>query len=433
MQTPSIPDSWACAPAASAARGELADPLTPILATGAAASAVLGSPVDAVLVASVEIGNAVLSAAQRLRAERLLGRLLAGQDASARLRTARSESAPVYLDVTSDDLRLGEVIEVRAGEVVPADARLLAADGVEVDESSLTGESLPVVKDPSPTPGAPLAERTCMLFEGTILLTGTATAIVTALGPGTEAGRAAALSPPAAHDVGLQAQLGRLTARVLPVTVGGGLAVTLLGFLRGAGLRQAVTSGVSISVAAVPEGLPLVATLAQQASARRLTRHGVLVRSPRSIEALGRVDVVCFDKTGTLSENKLRVVTVQPKPGWAARDVLDCAAHTCPKELAGQALLHATDVAVLEAFAGPAPERQSELPFRAGRPFAAAVSGQMLSVKGAPEVLIAAAGASLALTDQVHQMARQGLRARKSKTRVVPRLICWAHFAGLTV
>ncbi|MHB8185507.1 MAG: cation-translocating P-type ATPase [Dermatophilaceae bacterium] len=393
-----------------AARGELADPLTPILATGAAASAVLGSPVDAVLVASVVIGNAVLSAAQRLRAERLLGRLLAGQDAPARLLTTEPEAAPAYIEVASDDLRPGEVIEIRAGEVVPADARLLTAEGVEVDESSLTGESLPVLKDPAPTPGAPLAERACMLFEGTILLTGIATALVTAVGPGTEAGRAAALSPPAAHDVGLQAQLGRLTARVLPVTVGGGLVVTLLGLLRGAGLREAVTSGVSISVAAVPEGLPLVATLAQQAAARRLTRHGVLVRSPRAIEALGRVDVVCFDKTGTLSENKLRVASVQPRPGWARLDVLGAAARTCPQATAGQTLSHATDVAVLEAFAAPAPRRQAELPFRAGRPFAAAVSGAMLSVKGAPEVLIATAGAPAALSEQVHEMAGQGLR-----------------------
>lgn len=399
----------------AAARAELADPLTPVLTTGAAASAVLGSPVDAILVGSVVVGNAVLSAAQRLRAEKLLRRLLAGQDPPARLLTRADDTVPVYLAVAASDLQPGARIEVRAGEVVPADARLLTADGVEVDESSLTGESLPVAKDPAPTPGAPLAERACMLFEGTILLTGTATALVTAVGAGTEAGRAGALSPPSARDVGLQAQLGRLTARVLPVTAGGGLIVTLLGLARGAGLRQAVSSGVSISVAAVPEGLPLVATLAQQAAASRLTRQGVLVRSPRSIEALGRVDVVCFDKTGTLSENRLRVATVAPQPGWHRDDVLGCAARTCPAVVDGATLQHATDTAVVEAFGDVVSPRQAELPFRAGRPYAGALHGHTLSVKGAPEVLIDAAGvdaagAASALSGQVHAMAAQGLR-----------------------
>lgn len=395
---------------AGAARAELADPLTPILATGAAASAVLGSPVDAVMVGSVMMGNAVLSAAQRLRAESLLDRLLADGDAPARLVTPDPDAGQGYLDVASDDLRAGEIVEVRAGEVVPADARLLTAESVEVDESSLTGESLPVMKDPAPTPGAPLAERACMVFEGTVVLTGTATALVTAVGAGTEADRTAALTPPAARDVGLQAQLGRLTSRVLPVTVGGGLVVTLLGLLRGTGLRQAVTSGVAIAVTAIPEGLPLVATLAQQASTRRLTRHGILVRSPRSIEALGRVDVVCFDKTGTLSENELRVTTVQPRPGWQRVDVLACASRTCPETVTEQPLQHATDIAVLRAYAGSTEQRHAELPFRAGRPYAATVTGTMLSVKGAPEVLITAANAPAALREQVHELAAQGLR-----------------------
>ncbi|MDP9116370.1 MAG: cation-translocating P-type ATPase [Actinomycetota bacterium] len=411
-----------------AARNELADPLTPILTTGAAASAVLGSPVDAALVGSVVLGNAVLSAGQRLRAERLLGRLLADQDAPARLVRTDSDVGidtavdPVYFDVTAREVQVGDLIEIRAGEVVPADARLITADGVEVDESSLTGESLPVSKAVEATPGAPLAERTCMVFEGTIVLTGTAQALVTAVGGATEAGRAGALAPPTSGEVGLQAQLGRLTARVLPVTVGGGLIVTALGLARGAGLRRAVSSGVSIAVAAVPEGLPLVATLAQQSAARRLTRYGVLVRSPRAIEALGRVDVVCFDKTGTLSENRLQVAAVAPMPGWEEADVLTCAARTCPQSLPGVVLQHATDTAVLEAFAAAAPARETELPFRPGRLYAAALYQQTLSVKGAPEALIDAAGAPASVTAEVHALAGRGLRvlavARRSLTPV---------------
>ena len=394
----------------NAARAELADPLTPILATGAAASAVLGSPVDAVLVGSVMLGNAVLSAVQRLRAEELLGRLLASHDPLARLVTPGPGGSVNATMIASSDLSPGQLIEVRGGEIVPADARLVTVEGVEVDESSLTGESLPVSKSVTSTPGAPLAERSCMLFEGTTVLTGTATAIVTAVGAGTEAGRAANLAPPRVHDVGLQSQLGVLTARILPLTVGAGAVVTALGWLRGTGLREAVTSGVAISVAAVPEGLPLVATLAQQAAARRLTRHGVLVRSPRAIEALGRVDVVCFDKTGTLTENRLRVAEVQPMPGRSRRAVLSRAALACAQPRPGQALQHATDIAVLDTFAGPIPPRQAELAFRAGRSFAASVSNLMLSVKGAPEVLIDASRAPDTIMKQVHEMAARGLR-----------------------
>ncbi len=293
---------------AHALRGELADPLTPVLATCAAASAVLGSPVDAVLVGSVLALNAVISASQRLRSERALKSLLVQQDPIARL--LQGEQTQVrYIETTSAQVRPGDVIEVRPGEVVPADGRIAVAAGVEVDESSLTGESLPVTKDPAATPGAPLAERTCMIYAGTTVLTGTAVAHVTAIGSATETRRATAMAPTEIRDVGLQSQLSALTRKALPVSFGGGVLVGIMGLLRGTGLRTAVVSGVSVVVAAVPEGLPLVATLAQTASARRLATLSALVRTPRAIEALGRVDVVCFDKTGTLSENRLRVRT----------------------------------------------------------------------------------------------------------------------------
>jgi cation-transporting P-type ATPase I len=423
---------------AGAVRAELADPLTPILATGAAASAVLGSPVDAILVSSVMGGNALLSATQRLRAERHLRRLLAVQEVIARwvLRDPWSQTSP-RVPTPARRLQVGDVIEVRAGEIVAADARILRADAVEVDESSLTGESLPVTKDAEPSPGAPLAERSCMLYEGTVLMTGTATAVVTAVGPSTQAGRAAAISPAAAQDIGLQAQLAQLTSRVLPVTAIGGGLVTLTGLLRGTGLRQAVSSGVSIAVAAVPEGLPLVATLAQQAAARRLSRLGVLVRSPRAVEALGRVDVVCFDKTGTLSENRLRVVDVMPQPSVDRQTVLRCAALTCPAPDSG--VTHATDNAVLTAFGDEVPHRDAERPFRPGRAYAAGVVGRELAVKGAPEVVLRACHATEADYDRVHELASRGLRvlavARAAlPSRIAQRLAvdddAWSELAG---
>lgn len=399
---------------AGAMREELSDPLIPVLAVGSAASAVLGSPVDAILVGSVLAGNAALAATQRIRAERLLRRLLATQDPPVR----KLVGADRYATVHTADLRPGDIIEVRPGEVVPADARLTNALDVEVDESSLTGESLPVAKQVEATPAAPVAERACMLFATTTVVAGTAVGIVTGIGEQTQARRTAATPPADSAAAGLQTQLKDLTNKAWPLSMVGGGLVTGLGLLRHTGLRQAVRSGVAVSVAAVPEGLPLVATLAQQASARRLTRTGALVRSPRSVEALGRVDVVCFDKTGTLSENRLRVTTIYAANGLSDDAVLMPAVRATPF-VNGERHEHATDRAVAEA--GQHLDRGGSavhLPFRSGRPFSAAVGGELLSIKGAPEVVLAACvDVDEEVHRQVRKMATEGLRVIAVATR----------------
>ncbi|HEY0360113.1 MAG TPA: HAD-IC family P-type ATPase, partial [Mycobacteriales bacterium] len=286
---------------------ELSDPLTPILATGAAATAVLGESTDAILVGSVTVGNALISGVQRLRAESALESLLLEQDV-----TVHRETDGGREDVPGPALRIGDIVQVGAGDVVAADARLLEAVGLEVDESNLTGESLAVCKTVEATPGADVADRTCMLFDGTTVVAGRGRAVVVAVGPATQAGRAARAAGGAAPPAGVQARLGDLTRAVLPLTLAGGGAVALLGVLWGRPLREAVGSGLAVAVAAVPEGLPLVATVAQQSAARRLSGKGAVVRSARVLEALGRVDTVCFDKTGTLTENRLRVARLVP-------------------------------------------------------------------------------------------------------------------------
>jgi cation-transporting P-type ATPase I len=400
-----------------AVQAELSDPLTPVLALGSAASAILGSPVDAVLVGSVLTGNSVLAASQRLRAESRLNELLAQQIPPARKVTTGPDGALVYADVVAEQLRPGDVIEIRTHEVIPADARLIEEDDLEVDESTLTGESLPVEKQVDATPGAELAERRCMLFAGTTIVAGTAVALVTAVGADTQARRAAELASGDAPDVGLQHQLSKLTNQAFPVSTAGGALVSLLGLLRGRGMREAVASGIAITVAAVPEGMPLVATLAQAASARRLTEYGALVRIPRSVEALGRVDVVCFDKTGTLSENRLRVSQVHPVGGYSREDVLRFAAHAAP-DANGGPQVHATDRAIIEAAlavdasnGSRATEADAHLPFRSGRSFSASVSDEELTVKGAPEVVLAACqDVGPDIDETVRQLAAEGLR-----------------------
>ncbi len=415
---------------AKAVRAELSDPLTPVLALGSAASAVLGSPVDAVLVGSVLSGNAVLAASQRLRAESRLDEMLAQQIPPARTVAVGPDGTPVYTDVIAAQLRPGDVIEVRTHEVVPADARLLNEDDLEVDEATLTGESLPVEKQVEATPGAELAERRCMVFAGTTVVAGTAVALVTAVGADTQARRAAELASGELTPVGLQHQLSQLTNRAFPVSMAGGALVTGLGLLRRKGLRQAVASGIAVTVAAVPEGMPLVATLAQAASARRLTHVGALVRVPRSVEALGRVEVVCFDKTGTLSENRLRVALVHPVGDHTRGDVLRCAVHAAPMSDGGPQV-HATDRAIIEAAAsdgvpggaGPADEPDAHLPFRSGRSFSASVWGGELTVKGAPEVVLAACGGAGGQLDRtVRELAGDGLRViAVARRRLSPR------------
>ncbi|WP_307875510.1 HAD-IC family P-type ATPase, partial [Frankia nepalensis] len=301
----------------AAVAADLTDPLVPVLLVGAAASAVLGSTTDALLVSAVSVANAAMSGAQRAHAEGVLARLIERNVLLARVVT--DDGVQVR---RADTLRPGDVVELGAQDVVPADARLLRADTLEVDEATLTGESAPVTKRVEPTPAAELGDRDCMVYEGTTVLAGTARAVVVATGEATVAGRAAVVAQAhSAGAVGVQARLGELTRLALPLTGLSGLAVAALASLRGAPARSALGSGVAVAVAAVPEGLPLVATVAQVAAARRLARLGVLVRSSRVVEALGRADVVCFDKTGTLTEGRLvlRAVTVPDPAGrWRA-------------------------------------------------------------------------------------------------------------------
>ena len=435
---------------AIATRHELADPLTPILAVGAAASAIVGSNVDALLVAGVMTVNAITGGVQRLRAEAAAAELFAEQDqlvrrvvvpavATTRRRLEAAQHTTRMATVSAKSLRVGDVIDLAAPEVVPADCRLLVAEDLEVDESLLTGESLPVDKQVEPV-AVNDADRASMLFEGSAIVAGHARAIVVATGVGTAAQRAISAVVGVETSAGVQARLRELTSKVLPLTLAGGVAVTGLALLRRASLRQAVSDGVAIAVAAVPEGLPLVATLSQLAAAQRLTARGALVRAPRTIEALGRVDTVCFDKTGTLTENRLRVVCAVPgttTPGDPFPDksdphfvtVLRAAARASTQPHDGQGHAHATDEAILTGASSLDKSGDSEwtvlaeVPFESSRGFAAAIGNMSadattptLMLKGAPEVVLRRCRFDNPDADQehaealVHSLAEQGLR-----------------------
>jgi len=236
------------------------------------------------------------------------------------------------------------------------------------------------------------------------VLAGTGHAVVVATGAQSEAGRAADMAGAATVPTGIEGHLAELTRAALPAVGIGGAAVTLLGMLRGVPVREALASGVAVAVAAVPEGLPLVATVAQSAAARRLSQKGVLTRAPRVLEALGRVDVICFDKTGTLTQGQLAVTRLAGHDcdldldSAAGRRLLRTAARACPEATGDRVVAHATDRAVLDAAAAHCPpdkdwQLSAELPFEASRGYSASSGADAgracLAVKGAPETVLA--------------------------------------------
>jgi cation-transporting ATPase I len=426
---------------------ELANPLTPVLAVGAGLSAAVGSVTDAGLVAGVAGANAVIGAIQRLQTESSLDSLIAE---SAALVTVRRDGEA--REIGHDRLVPGDVVDLSQGDVVPADCRILEVSACEVDESSLTGESLPVYKQVAPTPARAVGDRACMLFEGTTLVTGSALGVVVATGVATEARRGLAEAPDPPPS-GVESRLGALTALTVPITIASGAAVTALGLLHGRRFSTALESGVSVTVAAVPEGLPLLASAAQLAAARRLSTKGALVRNPRTIEALGRVNTLCFDKTGTLTAGTIVLQRVsdgmvdEPLEALSGTrtEVLGAAMRASPEAVAGEILLHATDRAVVEGglSAGVTPDtgtgswdQVGELAFEPSRRYHAVVGrvGNTARVvaKGAPEAILPrcitwrspAGVVSLdeekmrIVTEEADRLARRGLRVLAVAERV---------------
>jgi calcium-translocating P-type ATPase len=372
---------------------QLRSPLTGLLAAGGALSLALGAAGDVVVIGAVIAANALVGAWQEReagRAAEALDRL--GAAAARVLRGGRLVSVP------ADQVVPGDVLQLAAGDRVVADARLLAADGLELDEAALTGESMPVGK--AVAAGSPEAR---VVLEGSDVLVGTGRAVAVAVGPGTRLGATAqALALDEGRESPLGQRLQRLLAQLLPVVAAGGALVAVSGIAWGGAPGTQVALGASIALAAVPEGLPLLAGVAQAAVARRLARRRALVRRLAAVEALGRVDVACCDKTGTLTLGRLRVgrvadlETAAPFPGrlpGGLTGVLRTAAIASPRPDGPDARAHPTDVAILEAAerggVGDAARaaREREVAFEPTRSYHAAVAEGRACFKGAAEVL----------------------------------------------
>lgn len=435
---------------------EMANPLTPVLAIGGGISAALGSVMDAVLIGGVLGVDALVGGVQQQKADRAAQRLVEATSVRVRVRRADRDEA---VEAAAEHLVRGDVIELRAGDAVPADCRVVQAQGVEADESSLTGESLPVLKTAAPSAARAVADRTSMLYQGTTVAAGHALAVVVATGTATEAGGAAEAGPlEGPPESGVERRLKGLGRWFLPMSVAAGVALLAVDLLRRRPLGAALGSAVSLCVAAVPEGLPFVATVAELAAARRLSTRDTLVRSTSTIEALGRTDVLCFDKTGTLTEGRISLQQVSDglerrapdRLTPALRRILATAALAGPTGPAAT-LAHPTDRAIAAGAelldAAPARaaglasatwDRVTELPFEPGRGFHAVLgrSGDRarIVVKGAPEVVLARCdrirrgGDSEPFGDrqraeieaEVDRLARRGLRVLAVAERVLP-------------
>ena len=283
---------------------QVKDPLVVLLVVAAAISAfALDELTDAAVILAIVVLNAALGFFQQYRAEQALSRLreLAAPSASA----VRS-GQPTQLSAAQ--LVPGDVIRVHAGDRVPADARIAEAHHLSTAEAILTGEAFPEPKSARAVAAdAPLADRASMLHMGTTVVTGRGTAIVTSTGRATAMGEIADLLAEKRPPTPLQrelARLGRVLGAAALVIVA---ALFLVGWLEGYAPQEMFLTAVALAVAAVPEGLPAVVTITLARGVQRLAAQSAIIRRLQAVETLGAATVVCTDKTGTLTRNRIVV------------------------------------------------------------------------------------------------------------------------------
>ncbi|MFF2659791.1 cation-translocating P-type ATPase [Kitasatospora sp. NPDC058032] len=289
-------------PLRSRVAAQLRDPLITVLIAAVALTLAIGDHPDAVVIALVIVVNTTVGVVQEVRAE----------SAVAALSRLSAPAARVVRDgeprkVPSAEVVPGDVLALAEGDIVPADARILEAAALLLDESMLTGESLPVAKQPAGAGhdgGAPAGGE---LWAGTVVLRGRALAAVTATGADSALGRIAALLRPRPEPTPLQRRLAGLGRVLAAVAVGLCVLVFVLGLLRDQPPGEMAVTAISLAVAAVPESLPAVVTLALALGARRMAARRAVVRRLPAVETLGSVTVLATDKTGTLTEGRMVV------------------------------------------------------------------------------------------------------------------------------
>jgi len=401
--------------------GQFRSPLVLLLLGASVASAFLRDLVDAIAIGAILVINALVGFFQEYRAERAISALRSMT--APRARVVRDQHAAL---VAAAEVVPGDLLILEAGDIVAADARLIEANALSTNEAPLTGESLPVAKSTQAVAAdAPLADRRDTVFMGTALATGTGRAVVLATGMQTELGRIAHLLVTAEEsETPLQKRLAKVSASLLILCLGVVAIVAVLGFVRGLPPLQVFLSAVALAVAAVPEGLPAIVTIALAIGVQRMAARNVLVRKLPAVETLGCVTVICTDKTGTLTTG---VMAVREVWGEDHRAVMAAAAACCDAELGPDGRSGTGDPTEVAILAGAAErgilKEQIEAsnprvlanPFDSDRKLMSIQRADgILYVKGAIEAVLAravvVAGAGGGASEAAGEMAARGLR-----------------------
>ena len=274
-----------------------------LLAGAALVSVAIGGLIEAGAIMAVVALNGGIGFVTERRAERTIRSL---EDVVAQ--TARVVRDGRELAIPAEAVVPGDIMILQRGMVVPADGRLISVCALAVSEAALTGESLPVAKSVEPLrrSDVALADRVNLVYRGSIVTGGSATAVVVATGPRTEVGRIHRLvHATIAPETPLQRQLDGLGEQLVWITLAASGLILGAGWLRGLALMQLARSSLSVAVAAVPEGLPMVATSTLALGVEEMRRHGIFIRRLEAVETLAAVNVICFDKTGTLTHGSM--------------------------------------------------------------------------------------------------------------------------------
>jgi Ca2+-transporting ATPase len=284
---------------------QFASTMVAVLLAAAAVSALLEDLMDAVAIVAIVLLNAFLGFIQEVRAEKMMAAL--SRLAAPVVKVRRGGGVR---EVPARELVPGDILLLETGDRVPADARLVEGHSLRTDESALTGESAPVEKtpDPLPDPDLPVGDRRNSLYLGTIVVHGRATAIATATGRETELGKIARmLSGVRREPTPLQRRMADLGRNLAILALAIVALIFVMGLLRGEDPVILFLTAVSLAVAAIPEGLPAVVTVTLALGSQRMLARRALIRKLPAVETLGSVTVICSDKTGTLTRNRMEV------------------------------------------------------------------------------------------------------------------------------